>query len=151
MNNLENRRNKINSCMAELFNLYMEDRKTIKDSISLDGVTCNLSFGETSNDNVTDKKVMTIEDLKGIAINCKTKDESDKFLKKADSFGLKWGNRSPYETIILKNWETFKGKTCYCINDEDFGLGYDDIEYFKERKYTIKSAQWFLYNFTPKE
>ena len=57
MNNLENRRNKINSCMAELFNLYMEDRKTIKGSISLDGVKCTLTFGETSKNEITDKKL----------------------------------------------------------------------------------------------
>ena len=151
MNNLENRRNKINSCMAELFNLYMEDRKNIKGSISLDGVKCTLTFGETSKKKITDKKVMTIKDLKGIAIHCKTREESDNFLKKADSFGLKWGISSPCKTIILENWETYKEETCYCINDEDFGLEYDDVEYFKERKYTIKPAKWFFDNFTPKE
>ena len=151
MNNLEERRSKINNCMAELFNIYMVDRKNIKGSISLDGVKCTLTFGETSKKKITDKKVMTIKDLKGIAIHCKTREESDKFLKKADSFGLKWGRSSPCKTIILENWETYKEETCYCINDEDFGLEYDDVEYFKERKYTIKSAKWFLDNFKIKD
>lgn len=151
MNNLETRRNKINSCMAELFNLYMEDRKSIKGSISLDGVKCTLNFGETSKKKITDKKVMAIDCLRGpIAIRCKTKDESDKFLKLVDKLGIKWGEIPAGSEFALKQWNLYGDKTCY--EYDYFGsISYCDMSYFEEKHYTIKSPKWFFDNFKPKE
>jgi len=151
MNNLETRRNKINSCMAELFNLYMEDRKNIKGSISLDGVKCTLTFGETSKNEITDKKVMKLDDLKGVVINCKTKKESDRVLTLFDKLGVKWGSTSLCSESHLNIWNGYNGGTCYTLFGYDNKFGYSDITYFKGKNYVIKSAQWFLDNFTPKE
>ena len=156
MNNLETRRNKINSCMAELFNLYMEDRKNIKGSISLDGVKCTLNFGETSNDKVADKKeinekkVTTIEDLRGIVIRCKTKKESNKFLRIIDKLGIEWDGASPCNKERLNAWYQYEDRTCYIIFGIS-GFGYCNDVYFKSDGYTIKSAKWFFDNFKPKE
>lgn len=145
MNNLETRRNKINSCMAELFNLYMEDRKNIKGSISLDGVKCTLTFGENSKKEITDKKVMKLDDLKGVAINCKTIEQASKCCELASNLGLKWSSEEDYNEKCY--WEDYREEMCY-----DFANGeYAPVQYYKEDGKEIKSAQWFLDNFTPKE
>ena len=145
MNNLETRRNKINSCMAELFNLYMEDRKNIKGSISLDGVKCTLNFGETSKKKITDKNVMTINDLEGIAIHCKTKVQALKCCQLANKLGWKLSSGISFNDELF--WEDYREEMCY-----DFANGeYAPVQYYEEDGKEIKSAQWFLDNFTPKE
>ena len=145
MNNLENRRNKLNSCMSELFNLYMEDRKNIKGSISLDGVKCTLTFGETSKKKITDKKVMTINDLEGIAIHCKTKEQALKCCKLANKLGWKWSSGISFNDELF--WEDYREETCYKFSDGEYAYA----AYYKEDGIKIKSSKWFLDNFTPKE
>ena len=143
MNNLEERRSKINNCMAELFNLYMEDRKNIKGIISLDGVKCTLAFGETSKNKITDKNVMTINDLECIAIHCKTKVQALKCCQLANKLGWKWSSEEDYNEKSY--WEDYREEMCY-----DFANGeYATVPYYEEDGKEIKSAQWFLDNFTP--
>ena len=145
MNNLETRRNKINSCMAELFNLYMEDRKNIKGSISLDGVKCTLTFGENSKKEITDKKVMKLDDLKGVAINCKTIEQASKCCELASNLGLKWSSGMSFNEELF--WRDYREETCYDFSNGEYAYASYYIEDGKE----IKSAEWFLDNFTPNE
>ena len=90
---------------------------------------------------------MTLEDLKDIAINCETKEESDKVLKLFDKLGIVWDGEPPCN--MSGKWEHFQGDTCYTCSEE-YGVEYDKISYYKDYGDTIKSAQWFLDNFTPK-
>ena len=91
---------------------------------------------------------VTLDDLKGVAINCKTRQESDEVLKLFDKLGIVWDGVSPCN--MSGKWEHLQGDTCYSYSEE-YGLEYDEISYYKDYGDTIKSAQWFLENFTPKD
>ena len=91
---------------------------------------------------------MTLDDLKGVAINCKTRKESDEVLKLFDKLGVLWDGESPRN--LSGKWECLQGDTCYSYSEE-YGLEYDEISYYKDHGEIIKSAQWFLDNFTTKD
>ena len=44
MNKAERRRNKINNCLMDLFNLYMDDKKPIVATVSMLGMHYKLTF-----------------------------------------------------------------------------------------------------------
>ena len=91
---------------------------------------------------------VTLDDLKDIAINCKTRQESDEVLKLFDKLGIVWDGESPCN--MFGKWECFQGDTCYTYSEE-YGLEYDEISDSKNYGDIIKPAQWFLNNFTTKD
>ena len=92
----------------------------------------------------SEEKIMTKEDLKNFAIHCETEEEAIKCCELADSLGWRFmsGNRFTESDVL----DLSKKDICY-----NFYSGqYCDIDYYKSEGYTIKSAQWFIDNFTPK-
>lgn len=94
-----------------------------------------------------EKPKMTLEDLRGVAINCKTRKESDEVLRLFDELGIEWGSTSPCSECHLNIWNRFKSKTCY-IPFGYCGFGYERVAYFETEGRDVKSAQWFLGNFS---
>ena len=90
-----------------------------------------------------------LEALKNIAINCATFEEAEKVLSLFDTLGMKWWNGTECYHNLYETWHRFEDKTCYVLDGEK--LGCDDLECCKEQDYTVQPAQWFLYEFTPKE
>ena len=143
MNNLGNRRNKINSCMAELFNLYMDDKKQIVASVEMDGVKCKLTFGEEIVNKPKSK--LAIEYLRNIAINFKTEKEVEQCCMIADKLGLRWHNGDSYASNGLVG--PYNSQTCYNFLEGTYCY----VDFYKKKGYTIKSAQWFIDNFKIKD
>lgn len=126
-------------------------RKTLE---KLEAKGCEFSVGDATNiQNEAEKyfksleseeKIMTKEDLKNVAIHCETEEESIKCCELSDSLGWRFmaGNRFIESDV----WDDYKKDTCYNF----YSGNYCDIDYYKSEGYTIKSAQWFLNNFTPK-
>lgn len=149
--------------------------KYVKTSLALVGIVVNLEtayliritlekleskLGEFSVDDATniqieaekyfksiesEENVMTLQDLKNIAIHCKTEDEAIKCCYLANLLGLKWWIGGLFTET--NNWKHYKECTCYNF----LGGSYDHKEHFKNNGYVIRSAQWFLDNFTPKQ
>lgn len=91
---------------------------------------------------------VTLDDLKGIAINCKTRQEVDDvtrlfFVLKFPTIGRYFNNDA-----YLFAWDLIGNKMCVTLKE---CVGYDKIDLYKENGYTIKPAQWFIDNFTPKD
>ena len=143
MNNLEERRSKINSCMAELFNLYMEDKKQIVASVEMDGVKCKLVFGEDSN--VCKEQPKDTVSLEKVVIHCRTKNEALKCCSLADKLGFKWRDGDSFTEENM--WRFYESNTCYLFEDG----GFCDKPWYINEGYEVKSAQWFIDNFKIKE
>ena len=154
MNNLENRRNKINRCMSELFNLYVENKKQIVASVEMDGVKCKLVFeeehpsiceGEVST--VRKKQTNNTEPLKNVVIHCKTEKEAIECCNLADKLGFKWLYGYDGRFTDLTHWEDYREDTAY-----DFYEGtYGHFDECKNSGCKIHSAQWFIDNFKIKD
>ena len=154
MNNLENRRNKINSCMAELFNLYMEDKKQIVASVEMDGVKCKLVFGEEHPSicegevsNVRKEQTNNTEPLKNAVIHCKTEKEAIECCNLADKLGFKWLSGYDGRFTDLTHWEDYREDTAYDFYEGTYGH-FDECKTFGCK---IHSAQWFIDNFKIKD
>ena len=139
MNNLEERRSKINNCMAELFNIYMVDKKQIVGSIETDGVKCKLVFGDSE-----PEKQLTFKSLENVAINCTSKNEAVRVCTLASKLNDKF--KSEMYGLQTK-WGIYKGDTCYDL----YKGTVSSLLLFEQKGYTIHSAQWFLDNFKIKE
>lgn len=98
--------------------------------------------------NVTDDEgsieKLNVESLSNIAVHCEIKEEAIACCDLANKLGLKWADGDKFTDKY--QWDYFKNKTCYFFLEGFFGF-IDDVQ--KEGKYTIKSAQWFIKNFTP--
>ena len=92
-----------------------------------------------------EEKVMIKDYLNYVAIHCKTEDEAIKCCYLANLLGLKWWIGGLFTET--NNWKHYKECTCYNF----LGGSYDHKEHFKNNGYVIRSAQWFLDNFTPKQ
>ena len=77
-------------------------------------------------------------------IHCPTGELANKICELLNNNGFSWNTGRLY--IYDNNWEYYKENTCYLVKKGK----YSDINYYKSEGYTIKSAQWFLNNFTPK-
>ena len=137
MNKEERRRNKISKLMLDLFLIYLEDRKPIVLDYSMLDMHYKLTF-DAKNLNKTK------DDLKNIAIWCKTKNQAQKCCDLADRLG--WKNI---------RGGSFKDDYFYLYEDStayDFFKGTQDFEHHYWRDgYKMRTAKWFLDNFTPKE
>lgn len=136
--------------VAYLINKFMIAFNEEGSELTLDELT-DIKFKAEKflNGEVIERK-MTLKDLKGIAINCKTRNESDEVLKLLDKLGAKWGLAPTCSERHLSVWNRYKSKTCY-IPFGSCGFGYDRIGYFETEGCSIKSARWFIENFTPKD
>ena len=135
---------------AYLINKFMKAFLVKGKDLTLDEITDIKFNAEKFFDSDIVKPEMTLDDLKGVAIRCKTKKESDKFLKLVDKLGIEWDGESPCSKKRLKVWYHYGNETCYTIFGVR-GFGWCNYNYFKSGEYTFKSAQWFLDNFTPKD
>ena len=116
--------------------------------LTLDELTDIKFKAEKFFDSEVAKFRVTLDDLKGVAINCKTRQESDEVLKLFDKLGIVWDGVSPCN--MSGKWEHLQGDTCYTCSEE-YGVEYDEISYYKSNEFIIKPAKWFLENFTPKD
>lgn len=125
--------------MAELFNLYMVDKKQIVGSIELEGVKCKLVFGSGESE-----KQLEFKSLKNVVINCTTKNEAVRVCTLASKLNEKF--KSDIYDLQTK-WGVYKEATGY-----DFYKGCcSDLLLFEQQGYTIHSAKWFLDNFKIKD
>ena len=89
---------------------------------------------------------MERSDLKNIVIHCTTQTEADECCELAGRLGWRWVSGQSY--VDTDNcWHENKDNTVYDFYNND----YCNILYAITNGYKIKSAQWFLDNFTPKE
>ena len=88
---------------------------------------------------------LSMVSLSNIAVYCETKEESIACCDLANKLGFKWADGDKFTDKY--QWDYFKNKTCYLFFEGFYGY-IDDIQ--KEGKYTIKSSQWFLENFSKK-
>ena len=88
---------------------------------------------------------MTKEDLRGVAIHCQTKEESQRCCNLAHELGWEYYCGTSY--LDETQWMDDKYETAY-----DFARGYRGNRLFYIQKgYEIKSAEWFLDNFKEKK
>ena len=134
--------------VAYLVDEFMEAFNEKGSELTLDELTDIKFKAEKFFDSEVAKFRVTLDDLKWVAINCKTRQESDEVLKLFDKLGVLWDGESPRN--MSGNWECLQGDMCYSYSEE-YGVEYDEISYYKSNEFIIKPAQWFLENFTPKD
>ena len=144
MNKEERRRNKISKLMLELLNLYLDDRKPIV----LDYSMLNMHYKLTFN---AKKEEFGFYALKGVAIICNNNNQIKKCCELADKLGWKrYGGKSysEYDNMLNEG----PGSMYYGNFAIDFFRGFSDYAHRYARDgYKMRSAKWFLNNFTPKE
>ena len=84
---------------------------------------------------------MEIEELKGVAIHCKTEKEAIECCDLADKLGYRWFDGRRFSSFNL--WEFFKGGTCYSFSEGAYYIK----DWYIENEYKIHSSKWFLKNF----
>lgn len=68
-----------------------------------------------------------------IAVNCKTKKQAKKFLKKLAEIGMEWYG---CESVSDTKYKTYKKNTCYDVSYSG-NLGYCSLKWYKEQGYRI--------------
>ena len=99
------------------------------------------------NEEITERE-MTLEDLRWVAINCKTRQEADDVTRLFFVLKFPIVGRHLNNDAYIFAWDRIGNKMCVTLKE---CVGYDKIDFYKEKGYTIKPAQWFLDNFTPKD
>ena len=134
--------------VAYLINKFMEAFLVKGKDLTLDELIDIKFKAEKFFNSEVAKFRVTLDDLKGVAINCKTRQESDEVLKLFDKLGVLWDGESPRN--MSGKWECLQGDTCYSYSEE-YGVEYDKISNYKYYGLNIKPAQWFLENITQKD
>jgi len=67
------------------------------------------------------------------AINCKTEELADEFLRYCHKLGIKWCSGQDFEG--LNEWNRHKKETCYWANERE--MEYCSIDYYKNKQLII--------------
>jgi hypothetical protein len=67
-----------------------------------------------------------------IAVNCKTKKQAKKFLKKLDKMGYRWTDGTRLTDLNL--WNTYKEKTIFDYSEKYGGIMYGSVDYNENYK-----------------